>query len=128
MGFFQSLVDEIIPFPEQKKDLEFLSNKVIRYKVPFSYAFLNAIFQFIDCIVMPVLFLFLLSSKLQGILKWPLIGIVAFSSIFSLSQFLRFFIAPVDNYCSLKDRLLGETALGYFIASLMGLSISFRNN
>ena len=127
MGFIQSLVDEIIPFPKQTKDMEFLSNKVIRYTVPVSYAFLNAFFQFIDCIVMPVLLLFLLSSKLQGMLKWPLIAIVAFSCIFSLSQFLRFFIVPVDNYCSFKDRLLGETALGYFCASIFKVPIYYHN-
>lgn len=125
MGFIQSLIDEIAPFPKQAKEMEVLPNHIIRYKVSFAYAFLNACFQSIDCIVVPIVLIMLFKIHLLIILKYLLIAALSFSSIFSIYQFLRYLIVPVDNYVSLKDRLLGETAIGHLFAAILGLRISY---
>jgi hypothetical protein len=125
MGFIQSLIDEIAPFPKHAKEIEVLSNHVIRYKVSFAYALLNCCFQCIDCIVVPLVLLIIFKMHLFIVLKYLLIAVFSFSSIFSIYQFLRYLIVPVDNYLSLKDRLLGETAIGHLFAAILGVRISY---
>jgi hypothetical protein len=51
--------------------------------------------------------------------------ILCFSSVFSIFQVLYWFIKPSDNYVSLKDRILGETAIGAFLSSVLKLKIAY---
>lgn len=127
MGLLQTLIDEIIPFPSPIGKLNVLPNNTMQYTVPVGYALLNLLFQAIDCILVPLLFFHFLKANDSGLIRFALLGLLSFSWAFSWLQVLRFFIAPHDKYCSVKDRLLGETAVGYFMAAIFRWKISYSN-
>ena len=127
MGLIQTLIDEILPFPSPIRQLDLLPNNRVQYVVSLPYALLNLIFQTIDCVIVPILFFYLLKAYHLGFFRLVILGLLGFSLVFSWMQVLRFFIAPYDKYCSFLDRLLGETAIGYCIAALFGLKISYSN-
>lgn len=127
MGLLQTLIDEIIPFPSPIGKLNLLPNNTVQYAVPVGYALLNLLFQMVDCIVVPVMFICILQANGLGYIRFAILVLLAFSWAFSWLQVLRFFIAPHDKYCSFKDRLLGETAIGYFMAAIFRWKISYSN-
>ena len=84
------------------------------------HALPNAIFQFLDCITIPLFTLMLITDVLHhfsiGMSLIALLGV--FSSLFSIFQLLYFFIKPVDTYLSFRDRILGETAIGSLASAI----------
>lgn len=131
MGLVLELVDEILPVRPKGNSIisKFDVEKGIRTdRWTLRFSIPNAVFQFIDCIVVPMLALYLIKevmddfSLIQGILALLAVA----SSLFSISQFLYFFIKPVDTYLTFTDRLLGETAVGCLLSALFDLSFKVR--
>ncbi len=127
MGLVLELVDEIIPVrPKGNSKITDISFEqgiktelwTLRHALP------NAIFQFLDCVIIPVLAVNLTTGIVHHFSIWALsIAIVAvFSSVFSILQFLYFFIKPTDTYLSFTDRLLGETAIGCLASAIFKIS------
>ena len=127
MGLIQALIDEIFPFPSPIEILNLLSDKKVQYTVPVGYALLNLLFQIVDCVFVPILFFYFLEAQSLGLLRFVILGLSGFSWAFSWIQAIRFFLLPSDKYCSFSDRLLGETAIGYFLAAVFRLKISYSN-
>jgi drug/metabolite transporter (DMT)-like permease len=124
MGLIQALVDEIIPFPKQA-DYESIGNKQMVCVQRLAYAFLNIIFQTIDCVVIPFIVFACFSGHLNfGILNWIIIVVGGLASTFSIVQFLYYFIKPAENYLNpITGRIFCETAIGAFIAALLRIKI-----
>lgn len=126
MGLLQSLFDEVVSLPSSIKDLDISPDRTTSYRVPLGYSLVNAFFQAIDCLVMPAVVLHLWQGALPGLLRWPLLLLTAFSAGFSLLQAVHYLISPTNRYVGLADRLLGETAIGYLVAAILGLRIRYR--
>ena len=124
MGLIQALVDEIIPFPKQA-DYESIGNKQMVCVNRLAHAFLNLIFQTIDCIVIPFVVFTCFSGQLNfGMFKWIIIVVGGLASTFSILQFLYYFIKPAENYLNpITGRIFGETAIGAFFAALLKIKI-----
>lgn len=124
MGLIQALVDEIIPFPKQA-DHESIGNKQFSCVNRLGHAFLNLIFQTIDCVFVPVVVLACFSGQLQfGLLNWIIIIGGGFSSLFSWFQCIYYFLMPAENYLNpIAGRVFGETAIGAFFAALLRIKI-----
>jgi uncharacterized membrane protein YuzA (DUF378 family) len=127
MGLIRELYDELIPLPKDKVHEFNRETKINTFYFRFSYAFLNAIFQIIDCIIIPFYaWLFLANLKHQfSVITLIIFILLGFSSVFSIIQVLYWFIKPSDDYISLKDRILGETAIGAFLSSVLKLKIAY---
>ena len=126
MGLIRELYDELIPLPKDKVHEFNIGTKINTFYFKFPYAFLNAIFQIIDCIIIPFYALMFITNLKHQFSIIPLIItiILCFSSVFSIFQVLYWFIKPSDNYVSLKDRILGETAIGAFLSSILKIKIA----
>ncbi len=124
MGLIQALFDELIPLPKQS-DLISIENKQMVSVNRLSFSFLNLIFQFIDCILIPFLTWSCIQGKLNfGWITWILILVGGLASIFSIFQFLYYFLLPAEKYTyPLHGRIFGETAIGGFIAALFKIKI-----
>lgn len=124
MGLIQALVDEIIPFPKQA-DYESIGNKQFVCVNRLGFAFLNLIFQSIDCLIIPLFTWLCYNGQIQlGVLNWVIIIAGGFSALFSWLQFLYYLFLPVENYLNpITGRLFGETAIGAFIAAIFKIRI-----
>lgn len=123
MGLILELVDEIIPVRPNGNstitDINF--EQGIRTEIwTLRHALPNAIFQFLDCIIIPLFTLMLITDVLHHFsIGMAFVTVLAvFSSLFSIFQFLYFFIKPVDTYLSFRDRILGETAIGSLASAI----------
>ena len=127
MGLVREIFDEIIPLPDAKVNQINAAGKVNSYHFKFAYAFLNVVFQVIDCIIIPfyTLVFFMSLKHGGGFLKIGLFLVLAFSTLFSISQVIYWFIKSPDNYVSFKDRLMGETAIGAMISGLFRVKIYY---
>jgi hypothetical protein len=127
MGLIRELFDELIPLPKDKVHEFNTETKINTFYFKFPYAFLNAVFQIIDCIIIPFYALmFFASLKHQfSIVTLIILILLGFSSVFSFYQVLYWFFKPSDDYVSLKDRLLGETTIGAFLSSLLKIKIAY---
>jgi hypothetical protein len=126
MGLIQSIADEFISFPKSIKDLELLEDQKTAYSPHGGFAFLNLIFQIIDCVVIPITFYYVLKEFNNDIYKYLILFATGFSSLFSWLQTLKYIISPVDKYVTFIDLILGETAIGYMIAAIFNLKITYR--
>lgn len=124
MGLIQTHVDEVIPFPKQADHIS-IGNKQTVCINRLGFTILNLIFQTIDCILIPYIVLVCFSGQLQfGIIKYIIIGVGGFGTIFSWFQFLYYFLIPAENYLNpIAGRFFGETAIGAFIAALFKIRI-----
>jgi len=127
MGLVREIFDEIIPLPNAKVNQINTAGKVNSYHFKFAYAFLNMVFQVIDCIIIPFYTLMLFISLKQGggFMKIGLLIILGFSTLFSFYQVIYWFIKSPDDYVSFKDRLMGETAIGALISGLFRFKIYY---
>jgi hypothetical protein len=127
MGLIRELYDELIPLPKDKVHEFNMETKINTFYFRFPYAFLNAIFQIIDCIIIPFYaWVFLANFKHHfSIITLIIVVLLCFSSVFSIYQVLYWFLKPTDDYVSLKDRILGETAIGAFLSSILKLKIAY---
>jgi hypothetical protein len=123
MGLLQALFDEVISLPGGIEDKDFHAGRTTSHRVPLGYALVNAFFQCVDCLLMPLVVLHLWNSTMSALLRWPLLVLTAFSAGFSLLQALCFFIRPTQTYAGFVDRLLGETTIGCLVAAVFGLHI-----
>jgi hypothetical protein len=124
MGLLRELVDEIIPLPKQMDSTIENKNEVVSvYRM--SYVFVNLIFQLIDCVVIPIITIASFNGVFDiGWLNWVVVFIGGAASVFSLSQSLYYFISPPEKYLDpIKGRIIGETAIGAFIAALFKIKI-----
>ena len=124
MGLVRELVDEMLPLPKQMDSTFERENEVISiYR--FSYAFINLVFQSIDCLLIPMLTVYCFIGVINfGWLNWVVIILGGIASIFSLGQSLYYFISPPEKYLNpILGRFLGETAVGAFIASIFKIRI-----
>jgi len=124
MGLIQALVDEVIPFPKQA-DYESIGNKQMVCVNRLAHAFLNLIFQTIDCVIIPFLVYECFSSQFNfGLLNWIIIIVGGLSTIFSWFQCIYYFLMPAENYLNpIAGRVFGETAIGAFFAALLRIKI-----
>lgn len=127
MGLVRELFDEIIPLPHARVNQINAAGKIHSYYYRFTYAFLNLIFQVIDCAIIPFYTLMLFKSLNHGggFMKIGLLIILGFSTLFSFYQVVYWFIKSPDDYVSFKDRLMGETAIGAFLSSLFRIKIYY---
>lgn len=127
MGLVRELFDEIIPLPDAKVFQMDGMGKINSYHYRFIYAFLNLIFQIIDCVIIPMytLAVFVSLRTSGGYLKMGLFILLAFSTLFSIYQVIYWFFKSPDDFVSFKDRLLGETAIGALISSLFRIKINY---
>lgn len=122
MGFVRELISEIIDLPDafevtfdDVNDITFLYYKI-------KYTIVNLIFQVIDCIIIPLIFYnLIIGNKNIGIII--LMITLGLSTIFSFSQFLYYLLKPTKKYTTFFYRLLGETALGIFLTSIINIPI-----
>ena len=129
MGLLLELIDEVLPIrPKGKSTLTNIDiENGLRTEVwTMRHALPNAIFQFIDCIIIPFYTIQwtigLLNHFTFGNFLLALLG--AFSSVFSIFQFLNYLLKPVETYLSVRDKLIGETAIGSLLSAL--LNIQFK--
>jgi hypothetical protein len=124
MGLVRELVDEIIPLPKQM-DSTFENNNEVVSVYRLSYAFINLLFQCIDCVVIPAITLFCFIGALNlGWVNWVIIILGGIASIFSLFQSLYYIILPPEKYLNpISGRIFGETAIGAFIAAIFKIKI-----
>ena len=127
MGLVKEIFDEIIPLPDAKVNQINAEGKINSYHFKFAYAFLNMVFQVIDCLIIPfyTLVLFMSLKHGGGYMKLGLLLILGFSTLFSFYQVIYWFIKSPDNYVSFKDRLMGETTIGAMISGLFRVKIYY---
>lgn len=126
MGLIRELYDELIPLPKDKVHEFNMETKINTFYFKFPYAFLNAVFQIIDCIIIPFYAMMFIASLKHhfSIITLVITVLLGFSSVFSFYQVLYWFLKPTDDYVSLKDRILGETAIGAFLSSVLKIKIA----
>ncbi len=124
MGLLRELVDEVIPLPDQA-NYDFPTPEIMVTVYKLSYAVINAVFQFIDCIAIPQLTLMVLSGNIQlGIFHWIAVIIGILATTFSWFQVVKFFLSPTNNYTNpVSGRLIGETAIGALLSALFRIPI-----
>lgn len=132
MGLVKEIFDEFIPIKPSMglytvADFDQKNNIRTEY-FKLRYALPNAIFEFLDAIVIPYFTFFLFIDLLQNFsIKSLLIAILpVFSSLFSISQVVYFFIFPYNKYVDFKSRLIGETAIGCLISSIFKVNFKTR--
>ncbi len=127
MGLIREIVDEIIPLPKQS-EWKFESDNLTTETGNLWYAIVNLFFQIVDCVLIPgITYAYLSGSLNSGWLNWIIIVTCGLSSIFSLGQMTYYFLFPVEKYVNpIMGRLLGETAIGAFIAALFRIPIYAR--
>lgn len=125
MGLVRELFDEVIPLPNAMQSKIIGKNEMIAvYNL--SYAFLNAVFQVIDCIIIPY-FTWVILLKIKSnfdLLLALLFGVSFLSSLFSLIQVIYYFIKPADKYINFSDRIIGETSIGALFSALFKIPIN----
>jgi hypothetical protein len=125
MGLVRELFDEVIPLPNAMQSKIIGKNEMIAvYNL--SYAFLNAVFQVIDCIIIPY-FTWIILLKLNSnfnLFLALLFGVSFLSSLFSLIQVIYYFIKPADKYINFSDRIIGETSIGALLSALFKIPIN----
>lgn len=125
MGLVRELFDEVIPLPNAMQSKIIGKNEMSSvYNI--SYAFLNALFQIIDCIIIPY-FTWVILLKLKSnfdLLLALLFGGLFLSSLFSLIQVLYYFIKPADKYINFSDRIIGETSIGALLSAIFKIPIN----
>jgi hypothetical protein len=124
MGLVRELVDEIIPLPRQMDSTIEKKNEVISvYRI--NYAFINMIFQLIDCVVIPIITIGSFKGVFDlGWMNWIVIIVGGTASFFSILQSVYYFVSPPEKYLDpIKGRIFGETAIGAFIASLFKIKL-----
>ncbi len=131
MGLVRELFDEVIPLPNAMQSKIIGNNEMISvYNI--GYAFLNAVFQIIDCIIIPYYtWVILLKLKLNfNLLLALLFGVSFLSSLFSLIQVIYYFIKPADKYINFSDRIIGETSIGALLSAIFKIPINtyIKNN
>jgi hypothetical protein len=125
MGLVRELFDEVIPLPNAMQSKIIGKNEMISvYNI--GYAFLNAVFQIIDCIIIPYFtWVILLELKLNfNLLLALLFGVTFLSSLFSLLQVIYYFLKPADKYIHFSDRIIGETSIGALLSALFKIPIN----
>ena len=131
MGLILELVDEVLPIRPKSysriTDID-IEKKIRTERFTLRHAIPNAFFQIIDCIIMPVIAWVLVKIVLKDFsILYALLAVFAvFSSVFSIWQFLYYFIKPVDTYLSFWYRFLGETALGCLLSALFRLHFKIK--
>ncbi len=125
MGLTRELIDEAIPLPNAMRTT-LNGDRQMCSIYNFSYAFLNAIFQVIDCIIIPYYTWQLYNSGLN-FLKGSLCIVGLLASIFSVSQVIFYFLKPADNYVSFLDRIIGETAVGVLLSAIFKIEIKTQH-
>lgn len=125
MGLVRELFDEVIPLPNAMQS-KIIGNNEMIYVYNIGYAFLNAVFQIIDCIIIPYFtWVILLELKLNfNLLLALLFGVSFLSSLFSLIQVIYYFIKPADKYINFSDRIIGETSIGALLSALFKIPIN----
>ena len=125
MGLVRELFDEVIPLPNAMQSKIIGKNEMSAvYNI--SYAFLNTIFQIIDCIIIPY-FTWVILLKIKSnfdLLLALLFGVSFLSSLFSLIQVIYYFIKPADKYINFSDRIIGETSIGALFSALFKIPIN----
>ena len=124
MGLIRELVDEVIPLPNQANyDFPTPEIMVTVFKLP--YAVINAVFQLIDCIVIPQVTLLVLSGNLQlGFFHWVVVIFGFLATLFSWFQVIKFFLSPTNKYTNpVIGRFIGETAIGALLSALFRIPI-----
>lgn len=127
MGALRELISEVISLPEPFTVSEGEANSktlYITYRLP--YALVNFIFQFVDCVMIPIWTIKFINSDQLGHRFFPLQGtmLLLLASVFSLSQFIYYFIKPTIRYVNFKSRFLGETALGVILSAVFKIKIN----
>lgn len=127
MGLIRELFDLTIPLPSSRENQINYNSNIHSYYYKPLYATLNTIFQFLDCIIIPIYALIQYESWVHdgNFLKLIIVFLLAFSAIFSISQFVYFFIKSPDDYVSFKDRLLGETTIGALVSAIFKIKIYY---
>ena len=125
MGLVRELFDEVIPLPNAMQS-KIIGNNEMIYVYNIGYAFLNAVFQIIDWIIIPYFtWVILLELKLNfNLLLALLFGVSFLSSLFSLIQVIYYFIKPADKYINFSDRIIGETSIGALLSALFKIPIN----
>lgn len=126
MGATRELFSELFDLPEplivsnEHRNTQTIS---LMYRLP--YAIVNLLFQLVDCILIPSWIIPLTRSFLSEHHIATLLGgiLVTTASLFSWSQFIYYILKPTLKYTDLKSRLLGETAVGALISSLLRIQI-----
>lgn len=125
MGLVRELFDEVISLPNAMQSKIIGNNEMISvYNI--GYAILNAVFQIIDCIIIPY-FTWVVLLKLNSnfnFLSALLFGVAFLSSLFSLIQVLYYFIKPADKYINISDRIIGETSIGALLSAIFKIPIN----
>jgi|688.fasta_scaffold863740_3 hypothetical protein len=125
MGLVRELFDEVIPLPNAMQSKIIGKNEMSAvYNI--SYASLNALFQIIDCIIIPY-FTWVILLKIKSnfdLLLALLFGVSFLSSLFSLIQVIYYFIKPADKYINFSDRIIGETSIGALFSALFKIPIN----
>lgn len=124
MGLLRELIDEVIPLPAQANH-EFPTPEIMVTVFKLPYALINAVFQLIDCILVPQLTWMVLSGNIQlGIFHWVVVIVGLLATIFSWFQVLKFFLSPTNMYTNpVIGRLIGETAIGALFSALFRIPI-----
>ncbi len=106
-------------------DSTFENNNEVVSIYRLSYAFVNLIFQCIDCVVIPAITLFCYTGALNlGWLNWIIIILGGLAAIFSIFQSIYYFLLPPEKYLNpLLGRIFGETAIGAFIGAIFKIKI-----
>lgn len=127
MGLIREIIDEILPLPTDKVHHIVSEDNVNSFHFKFIYATLNIILQTIDCILIPFYAIVLFTSLKYGLgfFKIGLFLVMAFASIFSIYQFVYWFFKSPEDYVSLNDRILGETALGALLSSIFKIKVFY---
>jgi hypothetical protein len=125
MGLVRELFDEVIPLPNAMQSKIIGKNEMSAvYNI--SYASLNALFQIIDCIIIPY-FTWVILLKIKSnfdLLLALLFGVSFLFSLFSLIQVIYYFIKPADKYINFSDRIIGETSIGALFSALFKIPIN----
>jgi hypothetical protein len=125
MGLVRELFDEVIPLPNAMQS-KIIGKNEISAVYNISYASLNALFQIIDCIIIPY-FTWVILLKIKSnfdLLLALLFGVSFLSSLFSLIQVIYYFIKPADKYINFSDRIIGETSIGALFSALFKIPIN----
>jgi hypothetical protein len=125
MGLVRELFDEVIPLPNAMQSKIIGKNEMSAVH-NISYASLNALFQIIDCIIIPY-FTWVILLKIKSnfdLLLALLFGVSFLSSLFSLIQVIYYFIKPADKYINFSDRIIGETSIGALFSALFKIPIN----
>ena len=125
MGLVRELVDEIFPLPKQM-DSSFERVNEVDSIYRLSYTFVNLFFQAIDCLLIPMFTVYCFLGIINlGWVNWVVIIIGGLTSVFNIFQCIYYFAVPPEKYLNpLLGRILGETAIGAFVASVFKIKLT----